>query len=202
MKHLIPSSFRAIAATLCLAFMVSPAFAGGKYSKETADFYKAQYDVFEGKRIELTVTHIVPFDYKSNIPELRFYHAFTYDRDQRIPGGWIVIAVPKEMETVLVRRYGTAPNFIYGNISTEKLSGTLKADGKRFWFLDYNDMCAKLIDARRQEFMIEPAKPGDPDTKEGNHPHDRGDNGGWWKWWNGDKGGDKEGSLGTNSPSH
>lgn len=165
---------RLVTATVCTLTLSIPLFAAGKLSKDTADYYKAQYDLFEGKSIRVEVTHIKPFHCKSNIEDLRFYHAFTYDKDQRVPGGWIVVAVPKAAEAAFVKKYGTVPSGAgEGGLfhsQTSKLSGVLKADGKRFWFIDFENKCAALIDARRQEFIVDPAKDGDPDTKEGNRP--------------------------------
>lgn len=162
MNRKLSSLFRVAAYTCVAAAFASSSWAAGKYSTETADYYKAQYDTFEGKTIRLEVTHIQPFAYKSNIEDLRFFHAYTYDRDKRVPGGWIVVCVPKDDVMAFVKRYGTVPSGMgeSGGMlrsQTTKLSGVLRADGKRFWFLDYENKAQKLLDARRQQLMVEPA---------------------------------------------
>jgi hypothetical protein len=150
------------------------AAAQGKLSKYTADYYRAKSSEFEGQEIKLKVSHVKPFHFKSAIPDLRFFHAFTYDKKDNVYGGWIVVAVPAGEASAFVEEFGTHPDGSgprdRAKPKTEYLTGTFRADAKRLWFVDYKGLCKELLDARRQEFMLDPAGPGDPDTKEGMRP--------------------------------
>ncbi len=165
-------ALKAFGAVLITGFLTQASFAGGKLSRFTADFYRGQSDTYDGKEITVKVTHVKPFRFKSAIEGLRFFHAFTYDDREKIPGGVIIVAIPTGTEAEFLRKYGTAPeNSGEGRKArresdTERLTGILRADGKRLFFIDYDGQSKDIIDARRQELMKELAGAGDPDTKE------------------------------------
>lgn len=165
-------ALKAFGAFLIAGSLTQASLAGGKLSRFTADYYRGQSDAFDGKEITVKVTHVKPFRFKSNIETLRFYHAFTYDDRAKVPGGVIVVAIPAGTEAAFLRKYGTAPeNSGKGrkariDSSTERLTGILRADGKRLFFIDHAGQSSDIIDARRQELMKELAGAGDPDTKE------------------------------------
>ncbi len=160
----------ALATTILTAISLTSSWADGKLSKYTADFYRAQADSYLDKEITVKVTHVKPFRFKSDIPELRFFHAYTYDDKENIRGGWIIVAIPSGVEGAFVKKYGTVPSAsgkkALRKSDAEKLKGVFRSDGKRLFYIDYEGSTKELIDARRQEIMEGLAKAGDPDTME------------------------------------
>lgn len=131
----------------------STAFADAKFSKYTADYYKGAYDLYEGKEITLKVAFVKPYAYKSNISDIRFFHAVTRDETKDMNGGDIAVAVPIDGGDDLIRRFGTAPS---KEGKTRILKGILRADGLGLWYLDVNGSISKKLDARRQKEMATP----------------------------------------------
>lgn len=129
---------------------LSNSFAEGLYSKYTADFYKGAYDSYEGKTITLKVAFVKPYSYKSDLEDVRFFHAITRDDVKKMNGGEIPVAVPLAGGEDFIRRYGTAPAE-KGQVMN--LTGVLRADGRGLWFVDVNGNITKKIDARRQTEM-------------------------------------------------
>lgn len=134
-------------------------FAEAKYSKYTADYYKGAYDLYEGQEITLKVAFVKPYSYKSDIPDVRFFHAITRDDQKNMEGGEIPVAVPLASGDELIRRYGTAGS---EEEKTHLLKGVLRADGHGLWFVDVNGALTKLIDARRQTEMKAPVAAASP----------------------------------------
>lgn len=134
----------------------STAWADAKFSKFTADYYKGAYDLYEGQEISLKVAFVKPYSYKSDISDIRFFHAVTRDDTKNMDGGDISIAVPLNGGDDLIRRYGTAPSDGGG---TRMLRGVLRADGHGLWFVDVNGNISKTLDARRQTEMQPAATP-------------------------------------------
>ncbi len=184
---------------LLSATLASTAMAGPKYSKYTADYYKGAYDQYEGKEITLKVAFVKPYSYKSDIADVRFFHAITSDDSKKMPGGEIPVAVPLQSGDELIRRYGTAPD---DDRKTRLMSGTLRADGHGLWFVDVNGNVTKSLDARRQAEMTAEASPSPATTaddessalaSESPSPEpeakpDKSQNGAeqmapWWKFW-------------------
>jgi len=186
---------------LLSAALASTAMAGPKYSKFTADYYKGAYDQYEGKEITLKVAFVKPYSYKSDIDDVRFFHAITSDDSKKMPGGEIPVAVPLQSSDELIRRYGTAPD---EDRKTRLMSGVLRADGHGLWFVDVNGNVTKALDARRQTEMTAapeasptPATSADDDSsalpKENASPEakakpEKSTNGAepmhpWWKFW-------------------
>lgn len=136
--------------------LASTAVAGPKYSKFTADYYKGAYDQYEGKEITLKVAFVKPYSYKSDLEDVRFFHAITSDDSKKMPGGEIPVAVPLKSGDDLIRRFGTAPD---EDRKTRLMSGILRADGHGLWFVDVNGTVTKSIDARRQTEISSVAAP-------------------------------------------
>ena len=132
---------------------LSSSFAEGLYSKYTADFYKGAYDSYEGKTITLKVAFVKPYSYKSDIEDVRFFHAITRDDVKKMNGGEIPVAVPLAGGEDFIRRYGTAPS---EKGQVVNLTGVLRADGRGLWFVDVNGTITKKIDARKQTEMKSP----------------------------------------------
>ncbi|MFZ4778985.1 MAG: hypothetical protein ACOYM3_26765 [Terrimicrobiaceae bacterium] len=169
-------------------------FAEAKYSKFTADYYKGAYDLYEGQEITLKVAFVKPYSYKSDISDVRFFHAITRDDQKNMSGGEIPVAVPISSGNELIRRYGTAGS---EEEKTRLLRGVLRADGHGLWFVDVNGTLTKTLDARRQTEMKSPqaspspaasASPGaspeatpaaeKPESTNGAEPMKP-----WWKVW-------------------
>lgn len=134
----------------------STAWADAKFSKFTADYYKGAYDLYEGQEISLKVAFVKPYSYKSDIPDVRFFHAVTRDDSKEMAGGDIPVAVPINGGDDLIRRYGTAPA---DEGKTRLLRGVLRADGHGLWFVDVNGNISKTLDARRQTEIAPAATP-------------------------------------------
>ena len=139
----------------------SSSFAEGLYSKYTADFYKGAYDAYEGKTIMLKVAFVKPFSHKSDLEDVRFFHAITRDDVKKMNGGEIPVAVPLAGGEDFIRRYGTAPAE-KGQVMN--LTGILRADGRGLWFVDVNGTITKKIDARRQAEMKSPQSSASPSS--------------------------------------
>lgn len=135
---------------LLSAALSSTAWADAKFSKFTADYYKGAYDLYEGQEISLKVAFVKPYSYKSDLPDVRFFHAVTRDDGKNMAGGDIPVAVPLNSGDDLIRRYGTAPA---EEGKTRLLRGVLRADGHGLWFVDVNGNISKKVDARRQTEM-------------------------------------------------
>lgn len=146
----------------------------GEYSKYTADYYRAQYSDYLNKTISIKVSHVKPFHFISNIPELRFFHVYTLDDNKNIPGGWIITAIPADKEESFIKKYGTSPDGIgkgrIKNSDSKLLRAVLRSDGKRLIYLDFTGQCEKLMDVRRQEILDKMASAGDPETSESRRP--------------------------------
>lgn len=178
--HIIKHSraLMAIGAVVLFGALPQTALAGGKLSKYTADFYRGQADAYEGKEVTVKVTHVRPFELKSAIEGLRFYHAYTYDDVKKVPGGWIIVAIPAGTEAAFLRKYGTAPEGAAEgrramvDSDTERLKGIFRTDGKRVFFLDLDGQAKELIDARRQE-ILEKLAGGDGPDERGEHGRGR-----------------------------
>ena len=171
-----------------LAIGHSPLLADAKYSKFTADYYKGAYDLYEGKEITLKVAFVKPYSYKSDISDIRFFHAATFDDQKHMRGGDIPVAVPISGGTDLIMRYGTAPS---DDNRARLLTGILRPDGHGFWFVDVNGTITKTLDAIRQTEMKpkptpigsvsptqEPSATPVPESQNGAEPQRPG-----WKFW-------------------
>lgn len=145
--------FRSLLLLVAAASASSSALAEAKFSKYTADYYKGVYDQYEGQEVTLKVVFVKPYSYKSDIPDVRFFHAVTADENKKMPGGDIAIAVPIDAGNDLIRRYGTAPS---DEEKTRFLKGILRADGHGLWFIDVNGTITKKLDAIRQTVMATP----------------------------------------------
>ena len=131
----------------------SALLAEAKYSTFTADYYKGAYDVYEGQQITLKVAFVKPYSYKSDIEDVRFFHAITCDEQKHMQGGEIPVAVPLTAGTDLIKHYGTAPSH---DGQARLLTGILRSDGHGLWFVDVNGSITKKLDAIRQREMINP----------------------------------------------
>ena len=174
-----------------LAVSHSALLAEAKYSTFTADYYKGAYDVYEGKQITLKVAFVKPYSYKSDIEDIRFFHAITSDEQKHMPGGEIPVAVPITAGTDLIKRYGTAPS---NDGQARLLTGILRPDGHGLWFVDVNGSITKNLDAIRQREMKNPkASPSpsvspSPGASASPTPQAASQNGAepqrpWWKIW-------------------
>lgn len=161
--------------------------AEAKYSKYTADYYKGAYDLYEGKEITLKVAFVKPYSYKSDIEDVRFFHAVTNDEQKRMPGGDIAVAVPISAGTDLIKRFGTAPS---RDGDSRLLTGILRADGHGLWFVDVNGTITKNLDAIRQTEIKPKATPSPSGTPEASPAPETpaSQNGAesqrpWWRFW-------------------
>lgn len=139
-----------------------PLYAGD--SKRTAEYVLANSAELEGKDVTLDVSFVKPVHWKSPLPEFAFFHAVTIDRNDRKPGGFILVAVDADKGPAFSRRYGMD---FKGKGTSEQLHGTLLsaggAEGKRrsVWVVDTTGKLAELIAAGKVEI------PGGPDGEHG-----------------------------------
>jgi len=115
-----------LAGGLLIAFTGAYAAIGSKY---TADYYLTTPDQFEGKTVTMDVTHLTPSRSKSHIPDIQLFHALTWDKQQYLPGGTIIVAVPKASVEKVVRTYGTNIEAMSRSPGTNRLKGVLRAMG-------------------------------------------------------------------------
>ena len=173
-----------------LAVGHSALLAEAKYSTYTADYYKGAYDLYEGKSITLKVAFVKPYSYKSDIEDIRFFHAVTNDEQKHMDGGEIPVAVPLAGGTDLIKRYGTAPS---RDGQVRLLTGILRPDGHGLWFVDVNGSITKNLDAIRQT-EIKPRPTPSPSASPSASPEpsatpQAADRNGeepqrpWWKIW-------------------
>lgn len=137
-------------AVALVVFGVDSTLAKGKYSKYTADYYKALYNQYEGKEITVKVAFVKPYSCKSDIEGVQFFHAMTFDDKEEILGGEIAVAVPIQKVEYLLKKYGTQKDD-----KPKKLRGILTSDGRRLWFIDVDGEIKDMVDARRQVVMEE-----------------------------------------------
>ena len=116
-------------------------------SKRTAEYILTTPADFEGKEVTLDVSFVKPVHWKSQVPELAFFHAMTIDRRDYKPGGEILVVIPSEDASHFAQRSGT--DFKSRNYSNS-LKGTLvAAPGGRMhakiWILDTTGKIADLV---------------------------------------------------------
>jgi len=159
------------------ALSLAPSVAG-EFSKYTADFYRGQCATYNDKEVTVKVTHVKSLVMRTDMDGLKFFQAHTFDDRKDIAGGWIIVAVPAADVDSFLRKYGTAPDVPSGpgkkqRLDANRLTGTLRCDGKRLFFIDYDNKCKEIIDARRQEIMERLAGAQGPDTREPLRGHRR-----------------------------
>ncbi|MFZ4776654.1 MAG: hypothetical protein ACOYM3_14880 [Terrimicrobiaceae bacterium] len=135
-------------------------------SKRTAEYIMATPTDFEGKEVSLDVAFVKPVHWKSPIPELAFFRAMTIDRQDKKPGGHILVIIPAADAGKFSKKYGMD---FEGRNESNSLRGTFLAapggkDGhRRVWMIDTTGQAAELIKAKKLEINDE----GDGDMGEG-----------------------------------
>ena len=124
-------------------------------SKRTAHYLLTTPSTFEGKEVTLDVAFVKPVPWKSPVPEIAFFHAKTIDRQERKPGGEMMIVILSEDAAKFARKYGT--NF-EGRNESNSLKGTFitaPGGGKRgkVWLVDTTGKVADLI--KQNKLVIE-----------------------------------------------
>ncbi|MEI6279797.1 MAG: hypothetical protein WCQ16_10530 [Verrucomicrobiae bacterium] len=124
-------------------------------SKRTADYLLITPTAFEGKEVTLDVSFVKPAHWKSPVPELAFFHALTMDRQDRKPGGEILVVVASETAAKFAKKYGTD---FEGRNESNSLKGIfLSAPGGnhrgKAWLVDTTGKVADLI--KQHKLLIE-----------------------------------------------
>lgn len=132
-------------------------------SERTAEYILTTPQEFEGKEVELDVSFVKPVRWKSPVPELTFFQAFTIDRKDRKPGGVIPVAVPASDAAAFAKKYGTDFD---GRNDKDDLNGTLLASpGSRgrmqVWFIDTSGMAAEFL--KQGKLSLEEDGKGNPE---------------------------------------
>jgi len=147
-------------------------------SKRTAEYILTTPSDFEGKEVTLDVAFVKPVQWKSPVPELAFFRALTIDRQDKKPGGHILVIIPAADAAKFAKKYGTD---FEGRNESNTLRGTfLAAPGgkerhRRVWMIDTTGKAAELIKANKLEvndegeMMGEGGGPGGPGGP-GHHP--------------------------------
>lgn len=135
-------------------------------SERTAEYILTTPQEFEGKAVELDVSFVKPVRWKSPVPELAFFHAFTIDRKDRKPGGVIPVAVAAADAASFAKKYGTDFD---GRYDKDDLVGTLLASPghaprKQVWFVDTSGLAAELI--KQGKMHLEDDGKGMPEERE------------------------------------
>lgn len=148
-----------------------PAMAADRPSSTSAEFYKLHPEKYADQEIALEVCFIRIFDRKSPIPELRFFHAMTYDTKNNLPGGIMILAVPADTVDKMVKKYGSFPDGKRRwTLDSEKLKGTFRIGSRGRYYLDVSGEAAALLKGRDIPEEAEPALqgPGPGPRKMGN----------------------------------
>ena len=117
--------FRLPAGLLLCAWMgVSLAALADKApAKYTANFYKAMFSEYEGKQVTISVVNLDPQNYTTEgMDGYSVFEASTFNREH---GGFISVAIPKDLVAKYVKKYGTSTFWISDNARTKKLDGVL-----------------------------------------------------------------------------
>lgn len=128
---------------------LSSAMAANKPSSTSAEFYKLHPEMYADKEVTLEVCFLRAFDRKSPIPELRFFHAVTFDSKNNVPGGVITLAVPTETVDKMVKKYGSFPEGgRRWNWESEKLKGVFRIGVHGHYYIDVSGNAATLLNGR------------------------------------------------------
>jgi len=130
------SPLLAVATLVCLAFPEA-AFA------RTANHILANPDQHHEKTVTVDVAYLRPVRWKSPVPEVAFFHAITYDKRAKSPGGAILLAFPESSRESMIRRYGVVRDGNARVVGTKPLRATLRnmGEGRRrgIWYLDQTE---------------------------------------------------------------
>lgn len=116
----------------------------GTSGKNTAAFYKANIDKYEGKRVTIDVAFVRAVAMRQEPEDYRLFWAATVDEDERAPGGGIIIVADRADAEKLLRKYGTnverdGPR--RGEVELDSMRGTLrKIDLERMRKVPYLDL--------------------------------------------------------------
>jgi len=163
-----------------LLFGVSATLTAGTPSKKTAKYILSLPSQYEGKEVQLDVAMVKPIHRKIRVSELAFFHAMTYDKANKSPGGEILVAILASDAEKFVKKYGLDREG-KKNPDTTLLKGTFMTmpgglgkrggpDGRcgplgRIWFVDTTGKAAELIKANK--LSMDDDAPNCPQT-EGN----------------------------------
>lgn len=153
--HLLPL----LALSVCL---VSPLHAAD--SKRTAEYILANSADFDGKEVTLDVGFVKPVHWKSPDPTFAFFRAFTMDRMDDKPGGFILVAIPAADAPKFSKKYGMDFD---GRKDFDTLRGVLIAaparGGKRgqAWLVDTTGQLPELFKSHKFQLPAE-AEGGGP----------------------------------------
>ncbi|TSA30326.1 MAG: hypothetical protein D4R65_13390 [Verrucomicrobiaceae bacterium] len=157
-------------------------------SKRTADYIMTTPTDFEGKEVTLDVSFVKPSHEKSPIPEIAFFHAMTVDKQNRKPGGEIVVVVPSSSASNFAKKFGT--DFEYRGESDSLKGIFMAAPGGpdrhgKVWVIDTTGKVGDLIKQHKLAIMDDKAwdvpghgGAGGPEGPGGPHhgPHHPGHN--------------------------
>ncbi|CAN5795637.1 hypothetical protein BH09VER1_BH09VER1_19470 [soil metagenome] len=129
-------------ALACLGILGLSSNAQASDSKRTAEYLLTTPVANEGKEVTLDVSFVTPVHWKSPLPDVAFFHAMTIDRNDRKPGGEIMVAIPSAKAEAFARKYGTD---FKGRNDMNSLKGVFTAlgggegRGPRTWIIDSTD---------------------------------------------------------------
>jgi len=121
-------------------------------SKRTADYLLTTPDAFVGKEVTVDIALVKPVHWTSPFPEITFFQAMTMDRQDRKPGGAILVAVNTSEAAKFAKKYGT--NF-EGRADVDQMKGVFENAGgpqrPKIWLIDTTGKLARLIAERKSQ---------------------------------------------------
>ncbi|HPA16602.1 MAG TPA: hypothetical protein PLU30_02555 [Verrucomicrobiae bacterium] len=130
-----------VAAILCAAPTAHP---------ESANHYLASPEKYEGKSVKLDVRVVRPVRWTSPLEGIRFFHAFTEDKQHNALAGAILVAVPSSAAERFVGEYSLS-----ATAHSETLRGILRSVSTRnkrvprVYLVDYGGQCADILAKNR-----------------------------------------------------
>lgn len=154
----------ALLAIACLGVLSLSSSAQASDSKRTAEYLLTTPAANEGKEVTLDVSFVTPVHWKSPLPDVAFFHAMTIDRNDRKPGGTIMVAIPSANAEAFARKYGTD---FKGRNEMNSLKGIFtsvgggEGRGPKMWIIDSTDgLLQKAIAEHKLNLPPEAGGPG------------------------------------------
>lgn len=121
-------------------------FAAAAAYGESANYYLATPEKYEGKNIKLDVRVVRPVHWTSPVEGIRFFHVFTEDKRHNALAGAMLVAVAAGQAEKFVDEYG-----LRATTASETMRGVLrsaltqKKGGSKLYFVDYEGKCADIL---------------------------------------------------------
>jgi hypothetical protein len=139
-------------------------------NKDTANYYKAQANLYIGKEISLDVSHVKALKPLSNLEGVSFFTALTVEDGEMENGngGNMLIVLPESETTSFIKKFGLSmERDARRKVETRTLRGDLQNIELKSWellYVDYDGTMKEVIEANKEEvikaFSGEGAGPG------------------------------------------